>query len=64
MELLNLRPDRVAALVAAPQIQSLLNRADALRTAVHALHPLSEEAETRGMQKFRLDWDWHSNVIN
>ncbi len=63
MYLLNLDPDRVAALVAAPQVQSLVARADTLRAEVHALHPLSAEATDRVMQKFRLDWDWHSNVI-
>ena len=63
MRLLNLDPDRVAALLAAPAVQALLARADALCAEVHALHPLSAEAETRVMQKFRLDWNWHSNAI-
>ena len=63
MELLNLRPARVAALLAAPAVQALISRADALRAEVHALHPLSAEAEDRVLRKFRLDWNYHSNAI-
>lgn len=63
MELLNLSPDRVAALLAAPAVQSLVARADARRAEVHALHPLSAEAQDRVLRKFRLDWTYHSNAI-
>lgn len=63
MQLLNLPPDRVAALRAAPAVQALLNQVDSLRADVHALHPLAPEAEVRVLQKFRLDWNYHSNAI-
>ncbi|MEO0042835.1 MAG: hypothetical protein RL329_2283 [Bacteroidota bacterium] len=30
---------------------------------IEALRPISEDAEKRIMQKFRLDWNYHSNAI-
>jgi len=41
----------------------LLQRIDQLKAEVDALHPLSPEQEGRIVQKFRLDWNYHSNAI-
>jgi Fic family protein len=38
------------------QVQTLFKQIEALR-------PISEDAEKRIMQKFRLDWNYHSNAI-
>ncbi len=40
-----------------------LKRADHLRQRLEALRPLDDEDEARVMQKFRLDWNYHSSNI-
>ncbi|MBC7899727.1 MAG: Fic family protein [Saprospiraceae bacterium] len=40
-----------------------LERAEQLKTELDSLRPLNPEAEARVMQKFRLDWNYHSNNI-
>ena len=41
----------------------VLDRAAQLKTELDSLRPLDAEAEGRIMQKFRLDWNFHSNNI-
>ena len=41
----------------------VLDRAANLKTELDSLRPLDAEAEGRIMQKFRLDWNFHSNNI-
>lgn len=45
------------------QINELLARIDALKAEIDQLRPLKPEVEHRIMQKFRLDWNYHSNAI-
>jgi len=45
------------------QINELLARIDALKAEIDQLRPLRPEVEHRIMQKFRLDWNYHSNAI-
>ncbi len=40
-----------------------LEKAEKLKAELDALRPLDAEAEARIMQKFRLDWNFHSNNI-
>lgn len=40
-----------------------LDRAAQLKSELDALRPLDPEAEARIMQKFRLDWNYHSNNL-
>jgi Fic family protein len=40
-----------------------LQQIDNLKSEIDALRPLSKEQENRIMQKFRLDWNYHSNAI-
>ncbi|MGI8638446.1 MAG: Fic family protein [Pyrinomonadaceae bacterium] len=40
-----------------------LQRAEKLKAELGALRPLDKEAERRIMQKFRLDWNYHSNKL-
>ncbi|MBA2335076.1 MAG: Fic family protein [Pyrinomonadaceae bacterium] len=40
-----------------------LERAAQLKAELDGLRPLDEEAEARIMQKFRLDWNYHSNNL-
>ena len=44
-------------------ITGLLEKIDHLKAAVDAMRPLNPEQEARVMQKFRLDWNYHSNAI-
>ena len=44
-------------------LKDLLQRIDQGKAEVDALRPLTEEQEGRIMQKFRLDWNYHSNAI-
>lgn len=44
-------------------LQKLLGKIDRLKAEVDALRPLGPEQEARVMQKFRLDWNYHSNSI-
>ncbi len=41
----------------------ILQRIDRLKTELDALRPLDAEREGRIMQKFRLDWNYHSNQL-
>ena len=40
-----------------------LQKAEQLKTDLDSLRPLDSEAEARIMQKFRLDWNYHSNNL-
>ena len=40
-----------------------LERAEQLKAELDDLRPLDPEAEGRIMQKFRLDWNYHSNNL-
>ncbi len=42
---------------------SLLEEIDQLKKQVHDLRPFTKETEQRIFQKFRLDWNYHSNAI-
>jgi Fic family protein len=48
--------------VASP-LTALLQRIDQHKAEVDALRPFTPEREGRIMQKFRLDWNYHSNAI-
>ena len=41
----------------------VIERAQQLKNELNALRPLNAEAKGRVMQKFRLDWNYHSNNI-
>lgn len=45
------------------QLSELLEAIDQQRAAIDALKPLPLEREARVLQKFRLDWNYHSNAI-
>ena len=45
------------------EISEILQRVDELKGEIDALRPISPEQEQRIMQKFRLDWTFHSNAI-
>jgi Fic family protein len=45
------------------QANELIAQADALKAEIDKLRPLKPEVERRIMQKFRLDWNYHSNAI-
>jgi Fic family protein len=45
------------------QANELLAQIDALKAQIDKLRPLKPEVERRIMQKFRLDWNYHSNAI-
>src|SRR5215213_10725742 len=40
-----------------------LEKAEQLKAELDSLRPLDSEAEARIMQKFRLDWNYHSNNL-
>ncbi len=40
-----------------------LTTAEQLKNELDTLRPLDNEAEARIMQKFRLDWNYHSNNL-
>ena len=42
---------------------SVLPQAEQLKSELDSLRPLNSEAEARIMQKFRLDWNYHSNNL-
>ena len=44
-------------------LSEIIARADQLRDEIDALRPLNAQQEGRIMQKFRLDWNYHSNAI-
>jgi Fic family protein len=41
----------------------ILEKVEQLKTELDSLRPLDGEAEARIMQKFRLDWNYHSNKL-
>lgn len=41
----------------------ILTKAERLKNELDSLRPLDAEAEARIMQKFRLDWNYHSNNL-
>jgi len=41
----------------------MIARVDLLKTAIDALRPIDQEQELRILQKFRLDWNYHSNAL-
>ena len=45
------------------QLNELIIQVDTLKTEIDNLRPLKPEDERRIMQKFRLDWNYHSNAI-
>jgi Fic family protein len=45
------------------QANELVSQADGLKAEMDKLRPLKPEVERRIMQKFRLDWNYHSNAI-
>jgi len=44
-------------------LKDLLQQIDQRKADVDGLRPLTQEQEGRIMQKFRLDWNYHSNAI-
>lgn len=44
-------------------LQDQLRQIDQLKAEIEALRPLSSDLERRIMDKFRLDWTYHSNAI-
>ena len=40
-----------------------LETVESLKSELESLRPLNKEAEDRIMQKFRLDWNYHSNNL-
>lgn len=44
-------------------IRETLTEADRLRDEIEAVRPISAEQEARVLQKFRLEWNYHSNAI-
>ena len=42
---------------------NVLTQAEQLKSELDSLRPLNSEAEARIMQKFRLDWNYHSNNL-
>ncbi len=45
------------------ELNELLERIDQLKAEIDALRPIDAAQERRIMQKFRLDWTFHSNAI-
>jgi Fic family protein len=45
------------------KLDELIHRIDILKVQIEAIRPLEKEVEERVMQKFRLDWNYHSNAI-
>lgn len=46
-----------------PKIAATIEQIDKLNIEIEQLRPISPEQEQRIMQKFRLDWNYHSNAI-
>jgi hypothetical protein len=40
-----------------------LSKVEKLKAELDSLRPINAEAEQRIMQKFRLDWNYHSNSL-
>lgn len=45
------------------ELRQILARVDELKAQIDALRPIKPEQEQRILQKFRLDWNYHSNAI-
>lgn len=45
------------------ELRQILARVDELKAQIDALRPIQPEQEQRILQKFRLDWNYHSNAI-
>src|ERR1700743_1461890 len=45
------------------ELKELLTQIDSLKAEIDRLRPLKPEVEHQITQKFRLDWDYHSNAI-
>lgn len=45
------------------ELRQILARVDELKAQIDALRPIKPEHEQRILQKFRLDWNYHSNAI-
>ena len=45
------------------ELKEIEEKADELKKEIDALRPINAETEKRIMQKFRLDWNYHSNNI-
>jgi Fic family protein len=45
------------------ELQDLLSKIDELKLEIAKTRPLKPELEQRIMEKFRLDWNYHSNAI-
>lgn len=50
-------------LAAEEKMMEILQQIDRLKAELDALRPLDAEHEVRVMQKFRLDWNFHSNHL-
>ncbi|NJK82829.1 MAG: Fic family protein [Saprospiraceae bacterium] len=44
-------------------IDELIHKIDTLKEQIETIRPLAKDVEERVMQKFRLDWNYHSNAI-
>ncbi len=44
-------------------LKKTIEKIDELRSEIDALRPINDETEQRIMQKFRLDWNYHSNNL-
>jgi Fic family protein len=45
------------------ELENLLSKVDELRGEIDKLRPIKPEIEKRIMDKFRLDWNYHSNAL-
>ncbi|MCC6448518.1 MAG: Fic family protein, partial [Chitinophagaceae bacterium] len=45
------------------ELNELIEKVDALKKEIDALRPISEEIEKKIWQKYRLDWNFHSNNL-
>lgn len=47
----------------ATNLITIVQRVDELKAEIDALRPIDREQEQRIMQKFRIDWNYHSNAL-
>lgn len=45
------------------ELKTLIEEADSLKKEIETLRPISRDLENKIIQKFRLDWNYHSNNI-
>ena len=45
------------------QLTEIVQQVNALKAEIDALRPIDYEQEQRILQKFRLEWNYHSNAI-